>query len=117
MAQKFLDIANFNHLIGPTSPGTIELIEDGLSKWDNDTEVPSKIALHNSQNEITVAAGFNKDMVGITPADTGGSEFLVKPNVSHGNDTRFVIQMGAPAVSRLSRVELALRYLIRNALH
>ncbi len=50
MARKFLDISNFNHLIGPTSPGVIELIEDGLSKWDTDTGVPSQIALHNSQN-------------------------------------------------------------------
>ncbi len=54
-------------------------------------------------------------MVGIATADRGGSEFLVNPNASHGKDTLFVIQMEPPAVSCLSRAELALRYLIRNA--
>ena len=102
--------------MGPVPAALIPVLEEGLSNWDADTGVPSRIRNHNRKNPLTTPASFNRDMVAIAPIKLGlGAEFLVSPDASHGRDTLFVLQMEPPAAPRFSRVEMALRYLLRGA--
>lgn len=101
--------------MGPTPRSVLTVLDEGLAAWDKAKGVPSRIVEHNERNPITVPPSFNKDVAGLTPMVAGtGAQFVVAPGASHGTCALLIFQMEPPIVSRITRIELALRYILKG---
>lgn len=116
LKTKYLHMRNLAYLAGLMSEDLVAVIEEGLTNWDAQTEVPSKLLEALSKNAGTHSLQINRDMAGVIPVESGrGAKFVVAPHASHGPYTLFQILTEDPITGRESKLEFALKYILKGA--
>jgi hypothetical protein len=82
MKRRYLHLQNTHFLFGGFTSAGLQVLENGLTAWDADSGIPSRLIQHNQTSSKPPT--FSSAVAGLVAEEGKGSRFVVEPNGGEG---------------------------------
>lgn len=110
--SRYLNLKNAHFITGGLTSDALRILEEGLTAWDRDKGIPSRVIKHNKQRNAP--ANFANILAGLVCEEGKGTEFLVCPSTPDPG-IRFRVQFDYSGRQCANWFEAPLRFMLKGA--